>query len=253
MLSVIIYVVGIRYLFTHHWGNYDIRFHSYTRTGGEPRSNSSVSDEERKSNVDDGDKDFGVFLSLWKLRLTDLISSKVNAKLDNDSSESIFDIHLEDSIIGHTGEVTGGTDHHTGHSLRGGNETEVIIAIGGGITSRGVQGVDASSDFVAKFQFFNTFLPTFCETACANFTYRFYLAYDHVDPVFANPEIAAGFQRTFTSETKKMCLGPRGVRTSLHLVQCSHTGKPTWAQNDAMLEAYIDHVDYFYRINDDTR
>ena len=36
------------------------------------------------------------------------------------------------------------------------------------------------------------------------------------------------------------------------LVKCSHSGKPAWAQNDAMMEAYIDGMDYGYRINDDT-
>ena len=36
------------------------------------------------------------------------------------------------------------------------------------------------------------------------------------------------------------------------LVHCNHNGKPAWAQNDAMMEAYIDGMDYSYRINDDT-
>ena len=36
------------------------------------------------------------------------------------------------------------------------------------------------------------------------------------------------------------------------MLKCSHNGKPAWAQNDAMVEAYIDGMDYGYRINDDT-
>ena len=43
------------------------------------------------------------------------------------------------------------------------------------------------------------------------------------------------------------------MKTSIHMVQCDHAGKPTWAQNDAMLEAYLDNVEYHYRVNDDTR
>ena len=43
------------------------------------------------------------------------------------------------------------------------------------------------------------------------------------------------------------------VKTSIHMVQCSHAGKPTWAQNDAMLEAYLDNVEYHYGVNNDTR
>ena len=35
-------------------------------------------------------------------------------------------------------------------------------------------------------------------------------------------------------------------------MHCNHNGKPAWAQNDAMMEAYIDGMDYSYRINDDT-
>ena len=38
----------------------------------------------------------------------------------------------------------------------------------------------------------------------------------------------------------------------MELVHCNHNGKPAWAQNDAMMEAYIDGMDYSYRINDDT-
>ena len=43
------------------------------------------------------------------------------------------------------------------------------------------------------------------------------------------------------------------VKTFIHMVQCAHAGKPTWAQNDATLEAYLDNVEYHYRVNDDTR
>ena len=37
------------------------------------------------------------------------------------------------------------------------------------------------------------------------------------------------------------------------MVQVNYTGKPAWAQNDAMMEAYFDNMDYFYRVNDDTK
>jgi len=115
-----------------------------------------------------------------------------------------------------------------------------------------VPGVN-ESNIAAKFQLFNVFLPTFCRTASPGYDYRFYFAYDVNDPVFTNATLHAAFQKTFTSETKRLCDDPRNITSSLHMVQCSHTGKPTWAQNDAMLEAYLDHVDYFYRINDDTK
>ena len=38
----------------------------------------------------------------------------------------------------------------------------------------------------------------------------------------------------------------------IQIVHCDHKDRPAWAQNDAMMEAYIDGMDYGYRINDDT-
>ena len=42
------------------------------------------------------------------------------------------------------------------------------------------------------------------------------------------------------------------VVKGIKLVHCKHNRKPAWAQNDAMMEAYLDGMDYGYRINDDT-
>jgi len=39
---------------------------------------------------------------------------------------------------------------------------------------------------------------------------------------------------------------------ALHFLECHHTGHPAWAQNDAMIEAYLDGSEYFYRVNDDS-
>jgi len=157
------------------------------------------------------------------------------------------DVHVEHPVLGHTGEVTGGS--HSTHVTRSDVTT---IAIGGGITSKGVTDVNADN-IAAKFQLFYTFLPTFCSTASPGYDYRFYFAYDFSDSVFTDAALLAAFQRTFASEMRRLCEGPRKIRTSIHLVQCSHTGQPTRAQNDAMLEAYLDDVDFYYRINDDTR
>jgi len=131
------------------------------------------------------------------------------------------------------------------------NLNSSIIAIGGAITSKRVYGVDANN-IAAKFQLFHTFLPTFCETASPSYDYRFYFAYDFNDEVFANTRLLAAFQKTFADEMRRLCDEPRNIKSSLHMVECNYTGKPAWAQNDAMLEAYLDNVDYYYRINDDT-
>ena len=127
------------------------------------------------------------------------------------------------------------------------------IAIGCAITSKKVRNV-LDSNMGAKFQFFRTFLPTFCHTASSNFVYKFYLAYDRRDPVFRNQRLSDAFYREFnTATTTGQCRDRNITIAGLSLVECYYAGKPTWSQNDAMLEAYLDHVDYFYRINDDTK
>ena len=37
------------------------------------------------------------------------------------------------------------------------------------------------------------------------------------------------------------------------MVHCQHGGNPAWAQNDAMMQAYLEGVTYFFRVNDDTK
>ena len=42
---------------------------------------------------------------------------------------------------------------------------------------------------------------------------------------------------------------PQNVNVTLHLVDCDHTGNPAWAQNDAMMHAYMDNIAYYYRVS----
>ena len=130
----------------------------------------------------------------------------------------------------------------------------ITIAIGSGITSRKLGNI-SENNIGEKFQFFHTLLSSFCHTASQHFIYKFYLAYDSNDRVFANQRLRDAFQRQFhVATTTAGSCSDRGIITYLSsLVECNHTGNPAWAQNDAMLEAYIDNVDYFYRINDDTK
>lgn len=132
------------------------------------------------------------------------------------------------------------------------NQTELLIGIGGAITSKKLRNVNVTN-IRDKFLFLQTFLPTFCNTASSHFVYKFYLAYDHSDRVFTSQSLRDAFQRQFHAVSTCGYCRNRGIVSNLTLVHCDHYGKPTWAQNDAMLEAYLDHVDYFYRINDDTK
>ena len=104
-------------------------------------------------------------------------------------------------------------------------------------------------------QIFTTLLPSFCRTATVagqRYVYHFYLGHDRGDPLFDNRDWATSFLAVFRAEVAKWC-GARGVLVTCKLVQCTHTGHPAWAQNDAMMEAYLDGAEFFYRVNDDTR
>src|SRR6218665_2708654 len=159
------------------------------------------------------------------------------------------DSHFEDDNLGHTGEVVGEYSGISPYFVNHDFHNCTVIAIGTAITSKGTSGI-SEQNIVSRLQVFTTFLPSFCSTVSSGYNFQFYFAYDKTDPVFTNPSLLQAFQKAFSSLLEKQC--PKDMEAGIHFVQCSHTGKPTWAQNDAMLEAYLDNVDYFYRINDDT-
>ncbi len=53
------------------------------------------------------------------------------------------------------------------------------------------------------------------------------------------------FITTFTETYETLC--PRDITPRLHMLEVPYHGKPTWAQNDAMMRAYLDGMDYMYR------
>ena len=61
------------------------------------------------------------------------------------------------------------------------------------------------------------------------------------------------FSELFWPLLKKSCKRKNIVVNRVKLVHCEHDNKPARAQNDAMMEAYVDGMDYGYRINDDTK
>lgn len=132
----------------------------------------------------------------------------------------------------------------------------VGVSPGGGITSKGskIRIGNYTEAAMLGLEFFKNLLPTFCNTAdddSSPYVYRFYLAFDKDDPLFTSPQGALAFRKTFDNQTDRFC-GP-SIDVSLRLVTCRHSGRPAWAQNDAMIDAYLDGVDFFYRVNDDTR
>ncbi|ELU14999.1 hypothetical protein CAPTEDRAFT_186286 [Capitella teleta] len=136
--------------------------------------------------------------------------------------------------------------------LRKQNGSSTRIAIGLGITSRRIK--QAKEDNLhQKFIFFKVFLPSFCNTISRGYAYHFYLGYDSTDKILAKDRLRRAFITTFINMTSTPACN-RDNSTSIHFnfVRCEHKRKPPWAQNDAMIEAYLDGMEYFYRVNDDT-
>ncbi|CAH1786924.1 unnamed protein product [Owenia fusiformis] len=160
---------------------------------------------------------------------------KLNIEKGNFTAKVLVDEHGEE-----------GFQNHHSHILE---ITDRTIAIGGGITTRGLKELTAAS-MASKLPLFKRLLPSFCKTASKGFSYHYYLAHDHNDPYFSLPNSHEMFSKEFNAAVEKHC--PSDIPVRVHLVRCSHAGKPAWAQNDAMWAAYLDDIPFFYRVNDDS-
>jgi len=130
--------------------------------------------------------------------------------------------------------------------------SKLIVAVGGGITSNKLSDIEAAN-VTKKFPLFTMLLPSFCKTISNEwneYVFHFYLAYDASDEYFSRAYNRKAFQTEFYEVIGQYCLLATG--SVLHLLECAYSGRPAWAQNDAMIAAYLSGADYFYRINDDT-
>ena len=96
-----------------------------------------------------------------------------------------------------------------------------------------------------RLPFLRTLLPSFCRTASPGIAYRFYVAFDVHDPSLSSHQYMIAVYRRFEEVVAELCT--KSVNVSLHFVQCNHNRNPAWAQNDAMMEAYLDNMQYYYR------
>ena len=123
------------------------------------------------------------------------------------------------------------------------------IAIGLAITSARLY--DVTEDNIrVKIAFFKHLLPSFCRTATSDYRYGFYMGHDYNDYVFIQEDSRNLFMSTFDMIVRQMCSDD--LHVTLHMVRCDHSKSPARAQNDAMIEAYLNGAEYFYRVNDDT-
>ena len=166
--------------------------------------------------------------------------------VSNQSHTSTADVHMLDKNQEHTFQHQPLSPSHldTTH----GTIYKASVAVGLGITTRKMSNIDG--DNIVRLPFFRSLLKSFCETASNSYDYHFFLAYDYNDKYLSQHDFLENLANTFTKFTNSKC--PKKSAYSLHFVMCSHTKKPAWAQNDAMIEAYLSGMEYFYRINDDT-
>lgn len=150
--------------------------------------------------------------------------------------KSCLDIHIDE--VGHVYSEC--SPHHSNSW----GDPKKQIAIGGGITSTGMSRLDRST-LAKEFPLFSVFIPSFCGTCSSGYHYHFYLGHDAVDGYFSNAGSQKEFTEVFYEKINEFC--SKNVNVTLHFVLCNHHKKPAWAQNDAMMEAYIDNMEYFYR------
>ena len=126
---------------------------------------------------------------------------------------------------------------------------ERTVAIGLGMTTRGQLDLKPEEP-PSELPFFRRLVLSFCQTSSYGFEYHFYVGHDHSDPYFKHNISHAVFTKYFYGFIQRNC--PMNINVTIHLVECLHSGRPAWAQNDAMMAAYMDNMAYYYRVNDDT-
>jgi hypothetical protein len=142
-------------------------------------------------------------------------------------------------------------------------ETRLVIVVGGGVHSGNT---DVANKGYVSLPLFNTLIPTFLPVAQPWHIYRFYLAYDHNDPIYEQEvhrkAVEAEILRQVEEENRKRW-HPEGWKqgdvdastlvVTVHFVHCNYAGKPAWAHSDAMMTGFKEGADYGFRTNDDTQ
>ncbi len=168
---------------------------------------------------------------------------KINTKTD----PPLVDSHTDHDHWSHTGDVVG---LYTENIVSKQSVSNAIsIAIGCAITTRHITDLNARN-MGQTLPVLRSLLSGFCKTASGGYEYHFYLAFDIRDQFFAKDDFQKRFTEKFEEIVDKSC--SLDVTVFLHLVQCDHVGHPAWAQNDAMMAAYLDNMEYYYRVNDDS-
>lgn len=96
--------------------------------------------------------------------------------------------------------------------------------------------------------FFTNFLKSFCKTASKYHAYTIYVGYDFDDPFLKNNDNVEKFEKKFRLNLRDDCFK---FKISLKIKKFQYRGKPSWVQNDLMMDAYKDENEYFFKVHDD--
>lgn len=158
-------------------------------------------------------------------------------RFDNFGGDGNLDSEVDDSVVFNAELLAGSAASHVDDSV-------TSVAIGVAVTAH--DDPELTLENVGyRLPFLRTLLPSFCHTASPGIVYRFYVAFDVHDPSLSSQQYMVSVYRRFEEVVAELCL--KSVNVSLHFVQCNHNRNPAWAQNDAMMEAYLDHLQYYYR------
>ena len=121
------------------------------------------------------------------------------------------------------------------------------VAMGTAITT---SGIPSAKGMIKSSSYFKHLLPSFCKTASPGYFCIWYKEFDFNDPILSTPAGREVFSKNFNLITTKECKGD--FKVALQFVMCNYSGKPAWAQNDALMTGYNDGKEYRYMTNDDT-
>lgn len=168
------------------------------------------------------------------------IIDQFDNNVDNANNQGPDD-GAEDSVLFAGRLVAGLTNQATSHM----DDSATSVAIGVAVTAH--DDPELTLENVGyRLPFLRTLLPSFCRTASPGIAYRFYVAFDVHDPSLSSHQYMIAVYRRFEEVILELCA--KSINVSLHFVQCNHNRNPAWAQNDAMMEAYLDHMQYYYRL-----
>ena len=144
------------------------------------------------------------------------------------------------------------TRHRHEHLTSTTNKTHVAIGLAFKTPYQEAQPT-MSLHFVKELFLFTNFIPSFCDTSSPYYSYHFYITYDFNDGCLSEINCSTWFREEFEKRIAECKTKMQHVDFDMIMWSVNYSGKPAWAQNDALMVAYLEgKCTYYYRVNDDT-